>query len=78
MQRIGSRYPALQMPPLGTELVDEEAVALIHRWIAERDVFCNEAHLHRRKRHAAARDSHFRLQLRVPAASRIVQAQDAA
>ncbi len=34
-QRIGSRYPALQMPPLGTELVDEEAVLLLRRWIAE-------------------------------------------
>ena len=37
LQRMASRYPALQMPPLGTELVDEEAVALIHRWIAEMD-----------------------------------------
>ncbi|MET0529679.1 MAG: hypothetical protein ABW003_15340 [Microvirga sp.] len=35
MQRIASRYAALQMPPLGTELVDGEAVALIQRWIAE-------------------------------------------
>jgi len=35
MQRIASRYPALQMPPLGTELVDEEAVALLRSWIAE-------------------------------------------
>jgi len=34
-QRISSRYPALQMPPLGTELVDEEAVSLLRRWIAE-------------------------------------------
>lgn len=34
-QRIASRYPALQMPPLGTELVDDEAVALLRRWIAE-------------------------------------------
>ena len=24
MQRVGSRYPALQMPPLGTELVDRK------------------------------------------------------
>jgi hypothetical protein len=38
-QRIASRYPALQMPPLGTELVDKEALALIDRWIAEADEF---------------------------------------
>ena len=35
LERMASRYPALQMPPLGTELVDEDAVALIHRWISE-------------------------------------------
>lgn len=34
-ERMGSRYAALQMPPLGTELVDEEAVALIRQWIIE-------------------------------------------
>jgi hypothetical protein len=34
-QRMGSRYPAMQMPPLGTELVDEEAVSLLRRWISE-------------------------------------------
>jgi hypothetical protein len=44
VQRISSRYPALQMPPLGTELVDEEAVALIRRWIAETDGVWKEAH----------------------------------
>ena len=49
VERIGSRYPALQMPPLGTELVDEEAVALIRRWVAERDVFWTEAHLEERE-----------------------------
>jgi hypothetical protein len=27
----------LQMPPLGTELVDQDAVALLERWIAEMD-----------------------------------------
>jgi hypothetical protein len=37
MQRIASRYAPLQMPPLGTELVDKEAVALIHRWISGMD-----------------------------------------
>jgi hypothetical protein len=44
MQRIASRYPALQMPPLGTEAVDKEAVELIRRWIAETDEFRTEAH----------------------------------
>jgi hypothetical protein len=33
--RMASRNPAIQMPPLGTRLVDEEALALIRRWIAE-------------------------------------------
>jgi hypothetical protein len=36
-QRVASRYPALQMPPLGTEVVDQEAVALLQRWISEMD-----------------------------------------
>jgi hypothetical protein len=44
LQRMGSRYPALQMPPLGTELVDTEAVSLIHRWITEADEIRREAH----------------------------------
>jgi hypothetical protein len=35
MQRVASRYSALQMPPLGTELVDHEAVELLRRWISE-------------------------------------------
>jgi len=34
-QRMASRVPALQMPPLGTALVDERAVKLIRRWITE-------------------------------------------
>ena len=38
LERMASRYPALQMPPLGTELADQDAVALIHRWISELDV----------------------------------------
>lgn len=37
LQRVASRYPPLQMPPLGTELVDEEAVRLLRRWIMEAD-----------------------------------------
>jgi hypothetical protein len=36
-QRVASRYSALQMPPLGTQLVDKEAVELLRRWIAEVD-----------------------------------------
>jgi hypothetical protein len=35
MQRVASRYPALQMPPLGTELVDTEAVKVMRQWISE-------------------------------------------
>lgn len=35
LARMASRNPVMQMPPLGTRLVDEEAVALIRRWIAE-------------------------------------------
>lgn len=33
--RMSSRHPVLQMPPLGSRIVDEEAVQLIRRWIAE-------------------------------------------
>ena len=36
-QRIGSRWAALQMPPLGTETVDGEAYDLIREWIADLD-----------------------------------------
>jgi len=35
IKRMASRYPPLQMPPLGTELVDREAVDLLERWITE-------------------------------------------
>jgi hypothetical protein len=31
--RVSSRFPAWQMPPLGTELPDEAAVELLARWI---------------------------------------------
>jgi hypothetical protein len=34
-QRMGSRWAALQMPPLGTELVDEDALDLIRKWIVD-------------------------------------------
>jgi hypothetical protein len=33
--RMSSRDPLVQMPPLGTRIVDAEAVELIRRWIAE-------------------------------------------
>lgn len=33
--RMASRHPVLQMPPLGSQIVDEDAVALLRRWIAE-------------------------------------------
>ncbi len=33
--RMASRNPLVQMPPLGTRIVDEDALALIKRWIAE-------------------------------------------
>jgi hypothetical protein len=32
--RISSRQPFTQMPPLGTRLVDDDAVRLIRDWIA--------------------------------------------
>lgn len=35
LQRVASRYGPLQMPPLGTELVDTEAVTVMRRWISE-------------------------------------------
>jgi hypothetical protein len=34
-QRMATRYPAMQMPPLGTDLVDEDAVSLLRSWITE-------------------------------------------
>jgi mono/diheme cytochrome c family protein len=33
--RIGSRSPVAQMPPLGTQILDIEAIALVTRWIAQ-------------------------------------------
>ena len=34
--RVRSRNPQTQMPPLGTQLRDAEALALLERWIAEK------------------------------------------
>jgi hypothetical protein len=36
LARMRSRHAAVQMPPLGTQLVDDEAVRLVERWIQER------------------------------------------
>jgi mono/diheme cytochrome c family protein len=33
--RMSTRFPAAQMPPLGTRLVDDEALALVRAWISE-------------------------------------------
>lgn len=33
--RMATRNPVVQMPPLGTRIVDEEAVRLVRRWIEE-------------------------------------------
>ena len=33
--RMSSRRPSHQMPPLGTQVVDEDAVRLVRKWIAE-------------------------------------------
>ena len=35
LQRMSSREPKEQMPPLATHRVDEEAIALLKRWIKE-------------------------------------------
>ena len=35
LARMASRNPLVQMPPLGSRVVDAEAVALVRRWIAE-------------------------------------------
>jgi hypothetical protein len=34
--RVRSRNPQTQMPPLGTRLIDAEALALLERWIAQK------------------------------------------
>jgi hypothetical protein len=35
--RLQSRRPASQMPPLGSVIADDEAVALVREWIAGLD-----------------------------------------
>ncbi|MET0530567.1 MAG: hypothetical protein ABW003_19915 [Microvirga sp.] len=44
LKRIASRYPPLQMPPLGTELIDRQAVDLLSRWIAESEPVSPSTH----------------------------------
>jgi hypothetical protein len=34
--RVRSRNPQIQMPPIGTQLIDKEALALLERWISEK------------------------------------------
>ena len=34
--RVRSRNPQTQMPPIGTRLIDTEALALLERWIAQK------------------------------------------
>ncbi len=36
LKRVSSRNPQTQMPPVGTRLIDIEALALLERWIAEK------------------------------------------
>ena len=43
LQRMASRHAALQMPPLGTQLVDDEAVDLLRQWISELPMNADEA-----------------------------------
>jgi hypothetical protein len=45
LERMASRYPALQMPPLGSELVDQDAVTLLYRWISELDISRSESNM---------------------------------
>ena len=44
LKRVASRYPPLQMPPLGTELVDRQAVDLLARWIVESEPLSPSTH----------------------------------
>lgn len=44
LTRMGSRAAALQMPPLGTERVDDESLALVTRWITELPSSSTEQH----------------------------------
>jgi cytochrome c553 len=41
--RVSSRNPQTQMPPIGTRLVDSEALALLERWISEKSTTAEES-----------------------------------
>jgi hypothetical protein len=43
LARVSSRDPRRQMPPLGTRLIDVEALALIERWISEKSSTTEES-----------------------------------
>jgi hypothetical protein len=43
LARVSSRNPQRQMPPLGTRLIDVEALALLERWIAEKSSTAEES-----------------------------------
>jgi hypothetical protein len=43
LARVSSRDPQRQMPPLGTRLIDLEALALIERWISEKSSTTEES-----------------------------------
>jgi len=43
LARVSSRDPQRQMPPLGTRLIDVEALALIERWISEKSSTAEES-----------------------------------
>ena len=42
--RMRSRNPQTQMPPIGTQLLDTEALALLERWIAEKPSHTRSSH----------------------------------
>lgn len=43
LARVSSRNPQTQMPPLGTRLVDNEALALLERWISQKSATAEES-----------------------------------
>jgi hypothetical protein len=43
LARVSSRNPQRQMPPLGTRLIDVEALALLERWISEKSSTAEES-----------------------------------
>jgi hypothetical protein len=40
--RVSSRNPQMQMPPIGTRVIDADALALIERWIAQKSSTAEE------------------------------------